>query len=180
MNFRNANDEYGLISKLLHWLLAVAMIGLIAIGWYMTRLSDEDILYWRLLDFHEAMGLGVLLLVGMKAAWLTISPKPRQLAGLAPWERHAARTVHAAFIIATVVIPLTGLLFVATNGESINLYDLITIPNMGHLPKGVRTGLINVHYYLSYGCAMLIMLHIAAALKHHFIDLNNSLRRITF
>jgi len=180
MNFRNASDEYGLISKLLHWLLAVAMIGLIAIGWYMTRLSDEDILYWRLLDIHETLGLGVLLVVGMKAAWLTISPNPRQLAGLMPWEIRAARAVHASFVIAMAAIPLTGLLFVATNGESINLYDLITIPDMGHLSKGVRTGLINVHYYLSYGCAILIMLHIAAALKHHFFDLNNSLRRITF
>ena len=103
MNFRNIDDEYGLISKLLHWLLAVAMISLIAVGWYMTRLSDEDILYWRLLDFHEASGLGVLLLVVMKAVWMRISPNPRQLPDLTVWERYAARIVHVSFIVAMIV-----------------------------------------------------------------------------
>jgi cytochrome b561 len=180
MNLQNLNDEYGLISKLLHWLLAIAMIGLIAIGWYMSRLSDEDILYWRLLDFHEALGLGVLLLIFMKAAWLMISPNPKQLPGLTPWERHAARIVHMTFVAAMVLIPVTGLVFVATNGEAVNLYDLITIPDIGHIPKGIRSALGTVHYYLSYGCAALIVLHIAAALKHHFVDMNNSLRRMTF
>ena len=49
MQFRNTPDDYGLISKLLHWLIAAVMIGLIGVGWYMVQLSDEDVLYWRLL-----------------------------------------------------------------------------------------------------------------------------------
>ena len=57
--------------------------------------------------------------------------------------------------------------------------DLITIPDIGRLSKGMRGVLSSVHYYLSYACAALILLHIAAALKHHFVDLNNSLRRMT-
>lgn len=180
MQFRNTGDAYGLVSKLLHWLLAFSIIGLIAIGWYMARLNDEDILYWRLLDFHQALGLGVLVLAGVKTVWLFISPNPRQLPELASWERRTARTVYLAFISAMVIIPVTGLLFVATNGEAVDVYGLITIPEMGHLSKGVRADLSNVHYFMSYGCAMLIALHIIAALKHHFIDLNSSLRRMLF
>ena len=50
MHIRNTEQDYGLISKILHWLIALIMISLIAIAWYMVRLSDEDVLYWRLLD----------------------------------------------------------------------------------------------------------------------------------
>jgi cytochrome b561 len=180
MNIRNTEYDYGLISKILHWLIAVIMISLIPIGWYMTGLSDEDILYWRLLDLHEALGLSLFVLVPLKFAWLFFSPNPLPLPALASWERHAAGTVQAIFNIAIVLIPLSGFLYVATNGEAVKLYNLIEIPDIGRLTKGMRSALIDTHYYASYGCAAFIVIHILAALKHHFIDLNNSLRRITF
>ncbi len=180
MNIRNNNDQFGLIAKLLHWLIAVTIIALIPIGWYMVKLSDEDIWYWRLYDLHLALGLGLLLLVTLKFAWLLFSPNPLPLPELADWERWASRAVHVFFRIAMVLIPLSGFIFVATNGEPIELYNVITIPDIGRFSKTVRDVLGDIHYYLSYGCAALIVAHMLAALKHHFVDLNNSLRRMTF
>lgn len=178
MRIYNTPDDYGLISKLLHWLIAAAMIGLIGVGWYMVRLSDEDVLYWRLLDLHEAVGMGLLVLVPLKAMWMIVSPNPRFLPTLAPWERCLATAVRWLFIFAMLAIPLSGFLFVATNGEAVKLYDLITIPNIGSPGKATRDLLSDVHYYASYGCAALVGLHVLAALKHHFLDANRSLRRM--
>ena len=180
MNIRNTKEDYGSVSKILHWLIGFNMIGLIAIGWYMTRLSDEDIWYWRLLELHQAVGLSFFVLVPVKFAWKMYSPNPGLLPSIKPWERFVARLVHWFFIVAIVVIPLTGFIFVATNGEAVKLYDLITIPDIGRLSKVSRSLLSNIHYYLSYTCAALIVVHILAALKHHFIDLDRSLRRMTF
>jgi cytochrome b561 len=180
MQIRNTQQAYGLISKILHWLIAVIMIGLIGVGWYMVRLSDEDVLYWRLLDVHEAAGLSLFILLPLKVAWMAVSPNPKFLPTLAAWERGVAAVVRWLFIIAILVIPLSGFLFVATNGEAVKLYDLITIPDIGELTKGTREWLSDIHYYVSYGCAALIAIHLLAALKHHFIDDDATLRRMTF
>jgi cytochrome b561 len=179
MAIRNTRENYGLIAKILHWLIAVIMIGLIGVGWYMVRLSDEDVLYWRLLDLHEAAGLSLFILWPVKVVWMAFSPNPKFLPTLAAWELGIAGAVRWLFIVAIVVIPLSGFLFVATNGEAIRLYDLITIPDIGEVAKGTRDWLSDIHYYASYSCAALIVIHILAALKHHFIDADATLRRMT-
>ena len=180
MRLRNGTTDYGLISKSLHWLIAVIMTGLIGVGWYMVRLSDEDVWYWRLLDLHEAVGLSLLILFPLKLAWMAVSPNPKFLPSLAAWELCAAIVVRWLFFIAIVAIPLSGFLFVATNGEAVRVYDLVTIPDMGELSKNGREWLSDIHYYGSYGCAALVAVHMLAALKHHFVDGNATLRRMTF
>ena len=180
MHFRNSTTDYGLISKSIHWLIAVIMIALIGVGWYMVRLSDEDVLYWRLLDLHEAVGLSLFILFPLKLVWMVVSPNPKFLTTLATWELGAAIVVRWLFIIAILVIPLSGFLFVATNGEAVRLYDLITIPDIGDASKHTRDWLSDIHYYGSYGCAALIAIHILAALKHHVVDGNTTLRRMMF
>ena len=180
MNILNTRDDFGLISKLLHWLIALTIIALIPIGWYMTGLSDQDILYWRLLDLHEFLGLILFVIVPLKFVWRLFSPNPPYVPELKSWERRTAQTVRVFFLIAMVLIPLSGFLFVASNGEAVELYGLVTIPDLGQLPDANRKLLSNIHYYFSYLCAAFIVLHILAALKHHVIDRNRTLRRMTF
>jgi cytochrome b561 len=180
MPLRNTRAEYGLISKLLHWSIALPMIVLIPIGWYMTGLSDEDVWYWRLLELHESLGLIVFALILIKLVWLLRSPNPALMPGLAAWERLAARCVHAFFIAATVFLPVTGFLYVASDGEPVDLYNIVEIPAVGEFSKAVRDRLFDLHEYVAYTCAALILVHILAALKHHFLDSKGSLGRIAF
>ena len=109
---------------------------------------------------------------------MQVSPQPRYLPSLAVWERLVALSVRWLFLIAILVIPLSGFIFVATNGEAVTLYGLITIPNIGEAGKATRDWLSDVHYYVSYGCAALVVIHVLAALKHHFIDRDATLRRM--
>lgn len=179
MKIRNTQDEFGLVSKLLHWLIALVMISLIIIGWYTSGLDDETILYWRMLDLHITFGLGILVLFLIKVSWMLISPNPDYVASLASWERVTARIVHKLFLLAIVLIPLAGFMYIASDGEPINIYDMVEIPDIGQFSKGVRSSLYDVHMYAAYTCAVLIVLHIMAALKHHFIDMDDTLRRMT-
>ncbi|MFQ5469512.1 MAG: cytochrome b, partial [Gammaproteobacteria bacterium] len=96
------------------------------------------------------------------------------------WERVAARFVHILLAFAAVLIPATGFLFTASNGEPISIYGLFEIPDIGNLSKSTRNNLYDTHYYIAYGCAAVVALHAIAALKHHFIDKNNTLRRMLF
>lgn len=179
MNLRNTPDEFGLISKILHWLIAVMVICQIPIGWYTSGLDEETVLYWRMLDVHIVSGLTIFTLAVVKWPWMMLSPRPAFLPDMTVRERAAARIVHGFFNIALVIIPVIGFLYVASNGEPINLYDVVEIPDVGKFTKNVRNALYDAHMILAYSCAALIVLHIAAALKHHFIDRNDMLRRMT-
>jgi cytochrome b561 len=180
MYLRNTRESYGLISRLLHALIAVLLLSQIPIGWYMAGLSDESVVYWRLLELHVVMGLGIFTLIAVKGVWLSVSPYPALAPALADWERKAARLVHVALNSAVAIIPVLGLLCVASDGEPVNLYDVVEIPAIGQFSKGVRDTLFDLHAWLAYGCAALIAAHVLAALKHHFIDRRGSLRRIVF
>ena len=104
---------------------------------------------------------------------------PVYIASLAPWERVSAKVVHKLFLLAIVLIPLAGFMYTASDGEPINLYDLVEIPAIGEFSKGMRDVLYDIHMYAAYICAVLIVIHIMAALKHHFIDMDDTLRRMT-
>jgi len=179
MKFRNTSAEFGVISKVLHWLVALIMISLIAIGWYTSGLDDETVLYWRMLDLHVALGLSIFMLFFIKVTWMILSPGPDFVPGLASWERLVARLVHGFFVIAIALIPVAGFLYIASDGEPVNIYDLVEIPDIGSYSKTVRNTIYDIHMYTAYTVAALIVVHIMAALKHHFIDLDDTLRRIT-
>lgn len=179
MKIRNTSAEFGMVSKVLHWLIAVLMISLIVIGWYTSGLDDETVLYWRMLDLHITLGLSVFVLFFIKVIWMVLSPNPDFVSGLSSWERLAARIVHGFFMVAIALIPVAGFLYVTSDGEPVNLYDLVEIPDIGSYSKTVRNVFYDMHMYAAYGCATLIVIHIMAALKHHFIDLDDTLRRIT-
>ena len=176
---KNNDRHYGLFSKSLHWLTASAMISLIAIGWYMVGLSNESIGYYRALDFHQVSGLGVLILFVVKIIWLWMSPNPQFVPTIARWQRYAAHTVHTLFIIAMVLIPISGYLFATSLGDPIPVYNVFEIPGVMTLSEPVSDWMINFHAYYAYTCAGLIVLHSLAALKHHFINRDDTLRRMT-
>jgi len=179
MKFRNTRNEFGLISKLLHWLIAMAMISMIAMGWYMIGLDEESVAYWRFFDLHVAIGTAMIIFFLLKIIWMAVSPSPGYVPGLKAWERFFAGGVHIFFIVAIGLIPVAGFLYVASEGEAINIYDAIEIPDIGTLSKSVRDMLYDVHMYIAYCCAALIVVHIMAALKHHFVDLDDTFRRMT-
>lgn len=180
MPVRNTRETYGLVSRLLHWLIAVPVLSLIPVGWYLSGLSEESILYWRLLELHETLGLGVFTLILARIGWFLIDPSPDLPSTLLPWERNAARLTHRVLVCALVFIPVLGFLFVASDGEPVELYGLVAIPPVGHWSKDVRETLFDLHAYTAYACATLAAVHILAALKHHFVDRRSSLRRIAF
>ena len=176
---KNDNQHYSFISRSLHWLIASAMIILIAVGWYMTGLSNENIWYYRALDFHQVLGLCVLLLFFVKITWLFVSPNPGFIASVAQWQRYIARTVHTFFVIAMAVIPLTGYVFATSVGDPIPVYNLFEIPGVLTLSKQASEWVIDIHAYSAYTCAALAVLHILVALKHHFVDRDKTLLRMT-
>lgn len=109
-----------------------------------------------------------------------MSPSPQLSARLAKWEHRTARWVHGALIIALGVVPLTGYLSYTSQGDPVSIYELFEIPSVMEFSKDGAERLVALHMYLAYATAIIALFHLSAALKHHFLDGDDILKRMGF
>lgn len=176
--FRSSKSEYGIVTRLLHWLVAILIIGLVGLGWWMVDLSYYDRWYNRALDLHKALGISVLALATLKIAWVIADGKPGFPETMKPWERTAATAVHHLFYLLMLLIPVTGYLISTSAGDGISMFGWFEVPAVMPVGDTVRDIAIELHYWLAYGTAALAAGHAAAAVKHQWIDRDGTLRRM--
>ncbi|KKJ76565.1 hypothetical protein WH95_12205 [Kiloniella litopenaei] len=175
---RNSTERYGLVSKLLHSLIAFSIIGLIGLGWWMVGLSYYDSWYHKGLELHRAIGVCVLLLATVFAIWKVISPSPGLQKSLKPMEKVGAKVVHIVLLLSMFVVPLTGYAISTSSGNSFTFFGLFDIPSVMAITDAIRDLAISLHYYIAYGLIAVILLHAGAAFKHQFIDKKGTLKRM--
>ena len=176
--WRNTGNRYGLAARLLHWSVAVLILGLVWLGWYMVDLTYYDAWYNDSLAWHKALGMVALVLGVVKIAWTVHSRPPAYVESLKRWERAAATAVHHVFYAMMVLIPLTGYLVSTSEGEGIDLWGWFTVPAVVVAGEGMRDLAIEAHYWCAYGTLAIAAGHAAAALKHQFLDRDGTLRRM--
>lgn len=175
MEFKNDLQHYGVITIILHWAMALLLIVLLALGLYMTRLSIS-LLKLTLYGWHKEYGFLALALVMLRLAWRLFNITPTL--SLPWWEKISARTVHWAFYGFMFAIPITGWLITSAAGLPASFFGLLILPDLvSPNPYWMRIFQM-IHEWLSYGLIATIVLHTSAALKHHFINKDNILRRM--
>ena len=178
MTIINTPDQYSLIAKVVHWLIALLMIALLGIGWWMVDLSYYDPWYHDALTWHKSLGILVGLVVIFKLAWAFLDTQPAPQAELSSFEKMASGIVHNSLRLAMLVIPASGYLVSTSEGAAIDVFDWFSFPVMFPVSEASRDLAIDVHYYFAYATLSLIVLHAAAALKHQFIDHKGTLKRM--
>lgn len=175
---RNTDAGYGLVSKLLHWLIAFGVIGLIWLGWWMVGLSYYSMWYHRAPELHKAIGIVVLAAAVLKIVWHRVSSPPALQGELKSWEKAAARAAHFVLLSSAVAIPITGYIVTTSAGEGVSFFGLFEVPALIAKNEPLRELAIDVHYYLSYALIAVIAAHAGAALKHQIMDGHGTLRRM--
>jgi len=176
MHLFNTITRYGFITIFIHWLMAFIMIGMLAVGLYMVELPIGS-LKLKLYGWHKAFGLLVLFLAAFRLVWRIVNMTP-SLDSLPILERLAARFVHWIFYIIMFAMPLTGWLITSAAGLPASFFGLFTMPNLIEPNEDLRLFFSSIHQFLAYGLIILIILHVSAALKHHFINKDDILRRM--
>ena len=171
------NDKFSRSTRLLHWLIAVHMIGLIASGWWMIDLSFYSSWYYRAPFLHKAFGVLVFVL-GLALLANHFRKRPRPLASHSWFERLASKVAHAMLFASLITIPVSGYVFSTYTGEAVSMFGLFEIPAFISVSESVRDLAIDFHIYASYGLIAVIGAHAAGALKHHFWDKDRTLRRM--
>lgn len=175
---KDDTERYGLVTKSLHWSIALGIIGLIGLGWYMVDLTYYDPWYHRSLSLHRSIGLTVLGLAVCYLVWKRVSRSPALPVTIPRGQLLAAAVVHHVLVVMMFLLPITGYLVSTSAGQAVPVYDWFEVPVLVRVDESLRDAVIAVHYYCAYGTAILAALHAAAALKHQFIDRDGVLARM--
>ncbi|MCV6605035.1 MAG: cytochrome b [Porticoccaceae bacterium] len=175
---KNTQHSYGLVAKLLHWLMALALIGLFALGLYMVELDYYDSLYRTLPHIHKSIGILLFVLLAGRLLWRWFNTQPRPQGN--PAERRIAHWVHLALYLLMAAIMVSGYLISTADGRAIEVFDWFEVPATLTDIDGQEDIAGKVHEWLAWSLIVLVALHALAALKHHFIDKDTTLKRMTF
>ncbi|MCF8707333.1 cytochrome b [Rhizorhapis sp. SPR117] len=171
-----AQDRYSRVARWLHWVIALCIIAGIALGLLHDPLED---VFPAAMSIHKSLGLTVLVLVLIRLGWRlghTPPPLPQEMPG---WEKSLAKITHALFYVLMLVMPLSGWIFTSAGKNPLNWFGLFDVPKFAVSKEDAITGITHEgHELLGFFLAGLVVLHIAAALRHHFLLKDNVLNRM--
>ncbi len=161
----------------LHWLVAVLILAALLLGLVMTEmpLSPQKLKFY---SWHKWLGVTVFLLVVLRLAWRVTHRPPPLPASLPAWQRSAAEATHWLMYALMLAIPLSGWLMSSAKGFQTVYLGVIPIPDLLAKDEALGNLLDIVHQVLAYGLIALLVVHVAAALKHHWVDRDDVLTRM--
>jgi len=161
----------------LHWLTLVLIACGFTLAVYMVDLplSPQKLAYF---SWHKSIGVTVFMLALARLAWRLRHPAPLPLAILPVWQQRAATAVHALLYVLLLATPLTGWLYSSAAGAPTAYLGLVQLPDLLARDKALAAQLKVVHVTLNYTMLALVVMHAAAALKHHVVDRDDVLRRM--
>ncbi len=168
---------YGAISRANHWIVSLAIFGLLAVGFYLANVDLPRETRGPLMNMHKATGTVLLLVITWRVIWRIRQGFPAPVPGVAAWQVTASRLVHWGLLLTILVMPLSGVLRSLLGGRSIDIYGLFAIPPLAKI-EGFSDVAGLVHTVTAYSLAVLILLHVGAALKHQLIDRDATLSRM--
>lgn len=168
--------NYNPTSRALHWLSAVIVFGMFGVGFWMVDLTYYSSWYKTAPHWHKSIGLLFALVTVFRLVWKLTKTSP-EIEG-SQFEKKAAHAAHNLLYVFMFVLFASGYLISTSDGRGIDIFNWFTVPGMGELfpDQSDLSGL--VHKYVAYVLIGTAGLHAAAALKHHFINKDNTLRKM--
>lgn len=175
--WRDGDDAFGRISRWLHWVTAALVLVLFGLGWYMEDLAPTPRTF-EIYALHKSIGLTVLAVALVRIVWRLSNPRPRHLGGDSRAERVAAHAAHVALYALLIAVPLAGWIMSSAADIPITWFSLFQVPYLTGPSEAMLDLWRTVHWALGLALAVLVILHVAAALRHHLVLGNDTLRRM--
>lgn len=175
---RNTSRRYGIISISLHWIFAIAVYAMFGLGLWMVTLSYYDGWYHQAPELHKS--IGVLLMMGLviRVIWRHISPPPAAPKTHSKFTRISAVAAHITLYALLFALLISGYLISTAEGKPISVFGIFDVPAT-LADAGSQADIAGViHLWLAWSVVILSVLHGLAALKHHFIDKDDTLKRM--
>lgn len=179
-DIHQSKKDLGLVSIVLNWIVALSVIALALIGLYMT--SNEA---WSLYPYHKSIGLILFPIIVIRVLWRLKQGWPVAVSRYSAVEHSLAKITHWLLLILTLLMPLAGMIYSGASGHGFGIFGLELAPH-NYTEDGQAIAYNEAwrdlgqtaHRYLGNALMVLIVLHIAGALKHHVIDRDATLKRM--
>ena len=166
---------YNRTARALHWIMALLVIVNLGLGLFHDALPDD----WKVIPVHKSIGMTVLALALVRLGWRLTHRPPPLPADMPQWERAAATASHVSLYTAMLFLPLTGWIMSSASPRPVSWSFLFDFPKFA-VEKGapLQSAADVGHAVLGYATAALALIHIGAALRHHFVLRDAILRRM--
>ena len=177
MPLRNDSDNWGGVAKTLHWSVAGLIFAQLALGWMAVAWPLTPTKLY-LFIWHKSLGLVILVLVLIRLAWRFSGPRPKFPASTTVWQRRSAETVHGLLYAILVLLPITGWLFNSALGVPFRFLGWFRWPALIPPDRAQARLLLDLHVFLGLCLVVLLSLHVLAALWHHRVRHDSTLKRM--
>jgi len=177
MSFRNTTRTWGSLSKALHWIIVLLIIN----QWIIAERADalpNGLAKLQVLAWHKSFGITILMLAAIRLVWRLVNPTPDLTAETKPWERVLARLSHLLLYALIFAMPLTGWMMSSARNFPVSWFKLFQLPDLVAPGEQTFHQMLDLHHLLFKVLVGVALLHIAGALKHHFYDKNDVLKRM--
>lgn len=167
---RNDDERFGLVSRTLHWTMAILFLAMIPMGIFMS-IIPEDVAYRQgYYVVHKTIGIVLMLLALARLIWHWVTPTPPLEKSLRTWEKVLAKTVHYGLYFLMIALPVTGGVMSTYAGKSSHFFFWDLPPLWGEDLEAVRPWGLFHKLVLPYLFFLVFAGHLLGALKHHFLD----------
>lgn len=175
----SSNLQLGKLTISLHWLVAIMMISLLSVGFYM-----ETFAVYALYPIHKAVGVLALLIILPRVIWRLMKGWPTPVSDYKKSEQVLSKIIHWVLLVGTVLMPVSGMIYSGFGGYGIDIFGLELVPTNknadGYVPFNGAVSDVGawLHGTAAYLIAGSVLLHIGGAFKHHIIDKDLTLKRM--
>ena len=170
-------EQYTRTAIALHWLIAALVFTTFPLGIYMHELpaSPERL---QLYSYHKWIGVTIFMLAVARVLWRLAHPAPQPVAGTPAWQRFVAAATHHLLYLLVILIPISGWLMSSAKGVQTVWLGIVPLPDLVGRNEELGEALEEVHEVLNLTMALLVILHVAGALKHRLIDRDEVMARM--
>lgn len=195
----NGDLRYTKTAVVLHWLIAIGIFSMFALGWFMSGLPKEapkqtayDLFNWGIYtwqmaepvsprtfyyNLHKSIGVTLLAIIAIRILWRITHKPPPYISTLKAWERKLATGTHHLLYLLMIALPVSGLVMSAYSKYGVKWFGIPFIKGLDN--NAMREFYLEVHEAVGIIVLLLVILHIAGALKHKFIDKDDTMKRMS-
>lgn len=181
MRLGNTAETWGVVARILHWAVALMIVGQLITGWMAENTSDREASH-TLIRNHFQFGVVLTGLIVMRLLWRLTHRSPEPLPGEPAWRERAAGAVHAAIYLLLIILPVAGYIVWVHMREAMDVFGLFTVPTL-FTPnlddERLWAASWYVHFFAGWALIGLVALHVSAALWHQFVRRDGLILRMT-
>ena len=175
---RNQPNYYGWGAIALHWIMALAIIGMYPLGLYIDSLTYYDPEYRTVPNWHKSIGILIAITLVVRLIWRAINPLPNHLPTHSALIRLMSKLGHIGLYLLLIAVLVSGYLISTADGRAISVFNWFSVPALPELVENQEDVAGEIHFIVATTLISLVALHAVAALKHHFIDKDSTLKRM--